>query len=260
VVEVLKTSTRPVKINTDEGLCLVKYIGNKQGREALVGELIGTELACNIGLKVPEFAIMDFPQMDLGLGQDNPQKGPAFCSSWVSDVMTFSPQSNLLSNIRRKEDVSKVVVLDTWLRNFDRYMSEADGGAPNQNLDNLLFGPDKRKVEMIVIDHTHIIVDGGFDDQLGDVKIENEIIEEEEIYGLFPQFVQYLNHKDVSEAIHIAAAIDRKAVQDLIGTIPMQWGLTTSQREFLEEFIYVRAQRLIGWLPHALFDQGEFNL
>lgn len=260
MVEVLRTSTKPVQVHTDDGLCLVKYLGNKQGREALVGELIGTELACNIGLKVPEFAIMDFPLMDLGMGQNNPQQGPAFCSRWISDVMTFSPESSLLSNVRRKEDISKVVVLDTWLRNFDRFMSEADGGASSQNLDNLLFGPDKRKVEMIVIDHTHIIVDGGFDDQLGDTEIENEILDEEKIYGLFPQFVPYLNHKDVLEAIHLAAAIDRMAVRDLIGTVPDQWGLITGQRDFLEEFIYVRAQRLHEWLPQALFDQGELNL
>ena len=55
--EVKGTSTRPLKVVTDCGVALVKYIGNPAGEEALISELIGGELANLVGLETPSFAI-----------------------------------------------------------------------------------------------------------------------------------------------------------------------------------------------------------
>lgn len=65
VTRVLNTSTKPISAVTDDGAAIVKYMGNPQGLVALVCELIGSELANYMGLKTPDFAIMNIPVLEL---------------------------------------------------------------------------------------------------------------------------------------------------------------------------------------------------
>jgi len=57
---------------TDVGPALVKYMGNRQGLDALICEVVGSELANLVGLTTPDFAIADIPEMILPF--DPPQQ------------------------------------------------------------------------------------------------------------------------------------------------------------------------------------------
>lgn len=50
VIEIFPTSTRVALVNTDAGLGYMKGMGNPSGNQSLAMELVGSELAANLGL------------------------------------------------------------------------------------------------------------------------------------------------------------------------------------------------------------------
>jgi hypothetical protein len=166
VVDFLSTSTKPIMVETDDGLALVKYIGNPQGVHTLVAEYVAASLARLVGLPIPDFAIVYCPEIEIERYGIVTVAGPAFASRWVSEAASFSPSSSLLENLRDKDIITILVAFDTWIRNFDRYFDA--GQNANSNLDNLLFVPDLRKSALVVIDHTHAFVEVSFDEEIAD--------------------------------------------------------------------------------------------
>ena len=143
VVDFLSTSTKPIKAETDDGLALIKYIGNPQGVHTLVAEYVAASLARLVGIPIPNFAIIHCPEIEIERYGIVTGAGPAFASQWIPESASLAPTSNLLSNLRNTDIITTLVAFDTWIRNFDRYSGE--GPDANSNLDNLLFIPDLRK-------------------------------------------------------------------------------------------------------------------
>lgn len=243
-------------IATDEGSALVKYIGNSQGCDALICDLVGTELARLMGLYTPEFAVMAIPSFEISKPIIQTEAGPAFCSKWIDEAHPLSPNARLLNKLRNKGDIAKLVVFDTWIRNSDRCPDVDNPNDRASNWDNLLFAPDKRMVQMIVIDHTHIFVEGTLEDDLGN----DDFITEEVVFGLFDQFKPHLNHIEVRKSLDALASIDRDTIWEILGIVPQEWGLTEGMKENLVEFLIQRAIRLPNWLPTLMFDQAEMNV
>ena len=100
VVDFLSTSTKPIMVETDDGLALVKYIGNPQGVHTLVAEYVAASLARLVGLPIPDFAIVYCPEIEIERYGIVTVAGPAFASRWVSEAASFSPSSSLLENLR----------------------------------------------------------------------------------------------------------------------------------------------------------------
>ena len=175
-------------MTTSDGPAIVKYLGNPAGEEALICELVGTEIANLLSLRTPDFAISDITSMEIPSDPPaNVREGPAFFSRW-EEATALSPNSSLLLKVRNKADIAKVVVFDTWIRNPDRFVSLADrcGAGETANFDNLLFRGDKRMAEVLVIDHTHAFVETTLEDEL-----DNDWINEQYVYGLEGQRVPY---------------------------------------------------------------------
>ena len=255
IVKVLPTSTRPLIVVTDDGNGLLKYIGNQAGNDALICELVGTELANWFGLTTPDFAIINLPKLDAGELGVPTKEGPAFCSRWTPDAMTMSPDSNMISKLRNKDDISKLVVFDTWIRNLDRYSEYHDTRNPASNMDNLIFSQDKRMTKMLVIDHTHAFVEGTLDDDLDD----DDLLTEKTVYGLFPQFRQFLSRKVVQTSLEALANIDTDTLMEILDSVPREWGFSANTKDKLVRCLEYRAREMSGWLPAGLFDQAEMN-
>lgn len=230
-------------------------MGNKAGYDALICELIGTELARWIGLTTPDFAILHVPEFEHLDPIIQGESGPAFCSKWNDEAITLSPNTRLVAKIRQKDDIAKLVVFDTWVRNSDRFPTEGNHNNSTSNLDNLLLSPDKRMVQMIVIDHTHIFVEGTLDDDLGN----DELIEEKTVFGLFDQFRPHLNHTNVTKSLEKLASIDSDTIWEILGTVPIEWDMTNRTKENLADFLLQRAEKLPSWLATELFGQSEMN-
>lgn len=253
VVRVMDSSTRALHVETDDGPAILKYMGNPQGDVALCCELIGTKLANSIGLVTPAFAVMEVPEIRV---PDHPlvdvRPGPAFLSRWEPSV-ALSPASHpkLLENLRNKDDVSTLVAFDTWVRNKDRF-SLSDGGLGVENRENLLFRQDKRKSQMIVIDHTHALAETTLEDELGDPWVDERIV-----YGMFPQFEPFINAVAVSRALTRICDDGAKSAEQICRETPRAWGMTEVLAEQLADCLSRRAFLMRDWLPGSLFRQFE---
>lgn len=254
VISVVQTSTRPLHVVTDKGLALVKYMGNRLGEDALICELLGTALARCIGLYTPDFAVVAIKSIEVLDPFITICDGPAFFSKWEHAV-PLSPNSSLLANVRHKDHIAKLVTFDTWVRNKDRFSMDYGGRYENNNFDNVLFKPDKRKTSLLVIDHSHAFTETTLADELDEGWVSEKIV-----YGLFDEFKPILKANDVQLALEAIRRIDVAKLRAICDAVPREWGMTAALSERLASLITLRAEALCEWLSGALFNQLELNL
>ena len=166
-VESLPNSTRPLHVMTDKGAAILKALGNPAGPEALAFELVGTELARWMGLTTPDFATLHLTDMPANWSPHfTIENGNAFLSRYIASS-THDGQATFLDRLARPDDLARLVVFDTWIRNADRYPPEEALMERPPNLDNLMFarhpGTRRLKYNLIVFDHTHAFSDAGYD-------------------------------------------------------------------------------------------------
>jgi len=230
-------------------------MGNPQGSVALVFELLGTELANWVGLRTPDFALLSLDGDDFSQIDDlNIRSGSAFCSKWIDSHITLAPNSRAIAGLRNPALVSRLVVFDTWIRNLDRFNpidANVEGGS---NLDNLLIIPDRRKTDLRVIDHTH-----AFCEIDPDTDLDDDWINEEIVYGRFPQFSDLLDSTEVLKAIGSIQDISEIELCQLMDTVPDDWDFLEHNREKLVECLVARAGKMSDWLPTSLFGQTEMQ-
>jgi len=107
----------------DQFLYVLKFAGAGQGRKALIAELIGGEIARELGLKVPEIV---FANLDSAFGriegdeeiQDllKASAGLNLGLHYLSGAITFDPLATIVDPLL----ASKIVWLDALLMNVDR--------------------------------------------------------------------------------------------------------------------------------------------
>ena len=129
------TSTGATEVTTDAGRAFIKPMGNRQGPHVLATDWVGTYLARWFGLSTFDIAILALDPDDafpLPRGY-TAQPGPAFATR----AMPGEPwgrsglQLELLVN---PQDITRLVVFDTWTLNCDRYHYDVNpqtGRKPN---------------------------------------------------------------------------------------------------------------------------------
>ena len=114
----------PAIAEADDGfLYVLKFRGAGQGVKALVAELIGSELARTLGLRVPELVLAS---LDAAFGRTEPDEeiqdllkasvGLNLGLHYLSGSITFDPVVNKIDALL----ASKIVWLDCLLTNVDR--------------------------------------------------------------------------------------------------------------------------------------------
>jgi hypothetical protein len=114
----------PGLTDADDGFkYVVKFLGNGHGPKALIAELIGGEVACALGLRVPELV---YAQLDAAFGRTEPDEeiqellqkstGTNLALHFLPGAITFDP---VVFNVDPLE-ASLVVWLDVLLTNIDR--------------------------------------------------------------------------------------------------------------------------------------------
>jgi hypothetical protein len=144
VIETHESSTRVAKVATDVGNGFLKGIGNPAGNDSLATELVAGELAAWFGVRTPPFAIIPVVDIEIPMiGVGHMQNGPAFISREI-EGSTAAGGDVFLKRLVNPDDVSKLIVFDTWIRNPDRCPPE---GLPT-NRDNLFFYAGWPKVRL----------------------------------------------------------------------------------------------------------------
>ena len=250
------SSTGPAIVVTDDGLAVIKTLGNPEGPHALAREWIVTRLANWFGLQTFDIAqtlISDFEEITNGKDSRLAEPGMAVATRFETGK-NWDGKSTTLSLLENSEDISKIVVFDSWVRNRDRHRP------PNrQNLGNVFLSEEnaaKGRLVLKAIDHTHCLAEGDLDAKI--TKIAN--VKDETIYGLFPGFYSRIDNSQVTMALARMQAIDRQSLMDVIGNLPSEWSVSADAIVALVEFLLNRANFLAQHLPDKLIKAVQQNL
>jgi hypothetical protein len=253
VIETFETSTRVAKVSTDQGTGFLKGMGNPSGNASLASELVAAELAIQIGLKVPEFAVVEVNDLDIPMqGHGFMDRGPAFVSRTV-DGFVGDGTKDFVLRLADKSDVAKLVLFDTWVRNGDRCPPEESFAEPNR--DNLFFTGSGRRLSLVALDHSHAFVEGELELEIGTAGV----ISDQRIYGLFPEFAGAILEADILVAAREIGRIEAAEVREIVGSVPRQWGLTVGARAAWVDMITSRAKLVAETGPDRLLLQMRFN-
>ncbi len=235
------TSTGATEVTTDAGRAYIKPLGNRQGPHVLATDWVGTHLAKWFGLTTFDIAILtlqDDDVFDLPRGA-KAAPGPAF----AAQAMSGDPwgRSGLqLDVLVNPEDITRMVIFDTWTLNCDRY--HPDRSVRRPNYDNVYLsseGVETGKRWLIAMDHGLCFIRSGED--LTSKLAHIAKVKDERIYGLFPEFRARLDEDMIEDCLARLHELDVATAAAMIETIPSQWDVSISAREAWNELICHRA-------------------
>jgi hypothetical protein len=239
--------TTRVRIGSD--LAYIKAMGNRQGPHALAAELVGTRLAEWFGLSVAASTIYDLPAeacFELPRGVHT-QPGPAFLSRHV-EGRTWGGAATELHDLVNQDDVTRLVVFDTWVRNCDRHPPDLATRRPNYANVYLADTDQPGRARLMAIDHTHCF-DCGRD--LTQRLSQIDRVQDERAYGLFPAFLPLLDPGQVVWCGGILRSLQGGVVRDIVNTIPREWDVPPNARTALAEQILRRAGFIASRIEHG---------
>lgn len=252
MVESYDTSTGTTKVKTDATFAYLKAIGNRQGPHVLASEWAASSLARWFGLSVPDFAILRLPaaatfQLPRGASAE---AGPAFVSRHVPG-RTWGGSEAELRMVENKSDITRLVVLDTWLRNCDRYPADLSARKPNYANVYLADTDQSGLCRLVAIDHTHCF-DCGRD--LSERLAHIDHVRDERTYGLFPAFAGFVTVDQLLWCAALLESFKRETVEGVIASIPAEWQVDARARTALADLVHGRAGFIAdriktGWVP-----------
>jgi hypothetical protein len=249
VEESYDTSMGTTKIKTDATWAYIKALGNRQGPHLLAAELVATQLARWFGLKVADFAVIDLPQeacFDLPRGnKTNP--GPAFVSRHA-DGATWGGSEAELRTLENQDDITRLVVFDTWVRNCDRHPPDLTTRRPNYANVYLADTDRPTRTRLLAIDHTHCF-DCGRDltTRLSHIEIERDM----RTYGLFPAFSEFIAQFELRWCASTLQSLKVDDVRKMVESIPAAWEVEQPARTALCELISRRALFVADRIDHG---------
>lgn len=232
-----QSSTNVVIVETDIGQGFLKAIGNPAGTHCLASEFVGTQLAEWLGLQTLDYGLVNVDDKidDIRFYSGGKAKsGPAFIAKLEpGDVWNGSKKQ--LRQLVNSDDISKLVVFDTWVMNRDR---KSKLMAVTDNVFLSTTKTAKGKLRMVAIDHTHCFAaENSVRLDLDQIKIPDDF----EVYGLFPEFRDFWDRSAVREVAERLGKLEKAAVEAIVGSIPSEWGVSVSTRKRLVKLIVQRA-------------------
>lgn len=227
-------ASQVILVDTDAGLGYVKSPNNPMGTASVIAELVCAELGTWFGLNIPPFAIIADSQIELVMSGLKKVEYPSFFSKQIESVIPFDGTDLFLRRLRNSDDIAKLVVFDTWVRNFDRCASGM------HNFDNLLLCKPSRKrlYDLVPIDHGQCFVeDGDFITNTYD----SFVVADEAVFGMFEPFREILTHDSVRRAVNKLRSLDRLFVEAVVSSVPAAWGLGRNASASLTDLICDRA-------------------
>lgn len=255
VVETFPTSTRVAKVVTDQGTGFLKGMGNPAGTDSLACELVAAELAAWLGLRTPDFALMEIEGIEIPMhGGGVLAPGPAFITRSLQGT-TGTPGDTFLKKLANADQVAKLVVFDTWIRNADR-CPPIGALDPTPNYDNQFFTPEGRKFDLVALDHSHCFVETTLEDEIAG----GHLAADERLYGYFPEFAPYLTDAALGSALDRLGTFDGAFAAEVVGSIPPQWEVTGAARSAWAKLMVERSWRVCDFAPGLLGLQGQLGI
>ena len=255
VEKVYGSSTSPILVDTDAGKGVLKLPAGCGGTERLVCEFVGSSLARWIDVPIPDFALIrvdaDFVTMMCGIDEDLAEEADGFISKYEK-AFPLTPSS--LQDVKNKDVFTRLVFLDTWIRNEDRYFKRT-GKSSSRNTDNVFLvenGQTKKPYNVKAIDHSEAFRDLSPEFEPGK-HFGERAIRAPAVFGRFPEFDPHLDKDVAYQVADRLARIEVSEVQALFDWIPRSWKLNAKTRKAFVSFIVKRAAFVAETLPPKLF-------
>lgn len=235
------TSSGPALIVTDCGKAILKGLGNPLGPHALAKEWISIHLASWLGMRTFDAAILHVGANDeipLGKGGGIVQAGPAFVTRYERGG-PWGGTTKELRSLESPEDLARLVILDTWLLNPDRYPPDIATRRPNP--DNVFLTSEcepPQSSALVAMDLTHAF---GGDTELNRRVCRIEQVKNNRLHGIFPEFGPVLDRD------HVRAALDRlkefrtQDIAQVLRDLPKEWMVDKESSTAVAEFLERRA-------------------
>lgn len=208
-----------------------------------------------MGLRVPEFAVIEISDLDIPMvGRGVMGRGPAFISRSIDDAFVADGTDAPLKRLIDPGAPSRMVIFDTWIRNYDRWPPEGSIFEPNR--DNLLFTSQGRKLDLVAIDHSHCFVEGRLEDQIGEEITREDV----RVHGNFPEFASFITEPDVMSAVARLREISPRDVREIVDSVPVAWGVSAATRNEWFNVICYRAALVANTAPDQLLRQNRLDL
>lgn len=248
-VEKFSSSSRVALVTTDCGIGYLKTADNPEGPLILAADWIGTKLAEFMSIPSLEVAKLKLDDIDSQILSEflgfDVKMGTAFITK-AERAETFSGEK-MLELASNCSDIPKMVVLDTWIRNVDKYTENAFGtGRHRVNRDNLILtetGQPKGKWILKPIDFG-LALDG----PNMCAKLKNiDRIKDTRIYGCYPEFRNKFHDMEISAAFQSMNSVNTKILDTIISEVPDSWfGGDKSLRVIVKDFLEDRREYLLS--------------
>ncbi len=250
------TAAGTALVETDAGEGYLKAQGNPEGPHVLACELVGSMLADWLGLPTLDFALVEVT-VDVEIpfhkgGHATP--GLAFISKAEPTGFPWSGTPKELRRICNRVEINGLTVMDTWVLNCDRYAPDDR----RRNLDNvfLIKHPDGVGLQLKAMDFTHAFTCGGdINRRLGFI----EKIQDVRIYGLFPEFRDFLNREHVRNFSARLGQFSLTVAEEIISRVPAAWQVDQPIRSVWATMITQRAHFIADRIEAILWPQMELE-
>lgn len=260
-IKAFPTSARTVLVETDAGKGYLKALGGPEGPHTLACEWVGTQLAKWFGLSTFDFAMIPVTEEDeLPFDGGRALPGPAFITRGESGDQ-WSGDKKQLKRLANLEDISRLVVFDTWTLNCDRYSDPPEGVICRNriNRSNVFLSEEAPTGQLVLkaMDHTHCFTCGG---ELTKRLRHMDIIRDGRVFGLFPEFREFLDRSSVQQAATELGRLDRDTVVGFMQTIPpTEWDVTKEVQDALADLVLGRALFVADTIQCKLWPQLELG-
>jgi hypothetical protein len=258
-VKAIRSSACTALVVTDAGLGYLKALGGPEGPHTLACDWIGTHLARWLGLPTFDCAIIEVTEQDeipFHTGS-SAQPGPAFITRAESGE-TWSGRQRQLRRLINPQDVSRLVVFDTWTLNCDRHGPRAKGkmGRPRVNRNNVFLSEEAPEGHLMLkaMDHTHCFSCGR---ELTTRLREIDTIKDPRIFGLFPEFRPLLDRGQILQAAKDLRTLDKGVVVRIVQDIPREWSVPREAMNALVDLVVGRAAYVAEAIVDSLWPQRE---
>jgi hypothetical protein len=245
------TSTSPSRIVTDAGRAYLKGIGNPEGPHALASEWLAGNLAKWLGLRTFDFAIMQVrngDEIEMKNGR-LVQPGPAFVTR-AEHGNSWGGSAEELQHLINPQDISCLIVFDTWVRNRDRFVP-----GNRCHYDNVFLSSEHTQGvarELVAMDHTHVFSNNN---ELTGRLHQMALTQDATIYGAFPEFHTFWSEERTVEVLHQLGTCSEAQVVPFIDQLPNEWQVDGAARVALKNFVIDRAHWLAAQQPAAFRPQ-----
>ncbi len=241
-IETIASSSLTAVIETDAGRAYLKAINNPQGLHVLACDWVGTTLARRFGLKTFDIAILELAEDDEIPLDDKTtaDPGPAFVTR-AEDGHPMGGAASL-EQIENVEDIARLIVFDTWVRNCERYApGMGKDGKPRMNADNLFLsahGALDGTLILKAIDHGHILTCGK---PLTPKLASIETIKDERLYGCFPFFRRAVTVEQICRCAMELKENCSRLCAGLLNDLPDAWEVSGAIKQAIDRLLLERA-------------------